>query len=134
MSRKVARTYAYQLVFESLFNKDDQIAKENIFKDPTLTLDDSNYIATVVNGVNKNYNELIELISRNTANFKFERIFKPDLAILLLATYEMKYIPNIPKNVSINEAVELAKVNSTEKSPQFVNGVLSGIYKELNKC
>ncbi|MCI7401373.1 MAG: transcription antitermination factor NusB [Christensenella sp.] len=134
MSRKVARTYAYQLVFESLFNKDDQIAKENIFKDPTLTLDDSNYIETVVNGVNQNYNELIELISRNTANFKFERIFKPDLAILLLATYEMKYIPNIPKNVSINEAVELAKVNSTEKSPQFVNGVLSGIYKELNKC
>ena len=134
MSRKVARTYAYQLVFESLFNKDDQIAKENIFKDPTLTLDDSNYIETVVNGVNQNYNELIELISRNTANFKFERIFKPDLAILLLATYEMKYIPNIPRNVSINEAVELAKVNSTEKSPQFVNGVLSGIYKELNKC
>ena len=134
MSRKVARTYAYQLVFESLFNKDDQIAKENIFKDPTLTLDDSNDIETVVNGVNQNYNELIELISRNTANFKFERIFKPDLAILLLATYEMKYIPNIPKNVSINEAVELAKVNSTEKSPQFVNGVLSGIYKELNKC
>ena len=134
MSRKVARTYAYQLVFESLFNKDDQIAKENIFKDPTLTLDDSNYIETVVNGVDQNYNELIELISRNTANFKFERIFKPDLAILLLATYEMKYIPNIPKNVSINEAVELAKVNSTEKSPQFVNGVLSGIYKELNKC
>ena len=134
MSRKVARTYAYQLVFESLFNKDDQIAKENIFKDPTLTLDDSNYIETVVNGVNQNYNELIELISRNTANFKFERIFKPDLAILLLATYEMKYIPNIPKNVSINEAVELAKVNSTEKSPQFVNGVLSGIYKEVNKC
>ena len=56
MSRKVARTYAYQLVFESLFNKDDQIAKENIFKDPTLTLDDSNYIETVVNGVNQNYN------------------------------------------------------------------------------
>ena len=73
-------------------------------------------------------------LKNNSADFKFERIFKPDLAILLLATYEMKYIPNIPKNVSINEAVELAKVNSTEKSPQFVNGVLSGIYKELNKC
>lgn len=130
MSRKIARTYAYQLVFESLFNKEDTIAKENMFKDPTLTLDDSTYIETVVNGVNEHYDELIDIITRNASNFRFERIFKPDLAILLLATYEMKYMPDIPVGVSINEAVELAKANSTEKSPQFVNGVLSGINKE----
>jgi len=43
----------------------------------------------------------------------------------------MKYIEDIPLSVSINEAVELSKTYSTEKSNQFVNGILSSVYKEI---
>ena len=61
-----------------------------------------------------------------------ERIFKPDLAALLLALYEMYYMDDIPLSVSIAEAVELVKRYSTDKSNQYVNGVLSTVYKRLS--
>ncbi len=134
MSRKIAREYAYKLIFEYIFTKEteDGISKDIIFQDPELSKIDSEYITSVVHGVKEHYDELLEIISRNAKNFKIERIFKADLAALLLAVYEMKYISDIPMNVSIAEAVEIVKSYATEKSYQFVNGVLSGVYKELN--
>ncbi len=134
MSRKIAREYAYKLIFEYIFTKEteDGISKDIIFQDPELSKIDSEYIESVVHGVKEHYNELLEIISRNAKNFKLERIFRADLAALLLAVYEMKYMPDIPMNVSIAEAVEIVKSYATEKSYQFVNGVLSGVYKELN--
>jgi transcription antitermination protein NusB len=134
MSRKIAREYAYKLIFEYIFTKetDDGISKDIIFLDQELSKIDSEYIESVVHGVKEHYDELLEIISRNAKNFKLERIFRADLAALLLAVYEMKYMPDIPMNVSIAEAVEIVKSYATEKSYQFVNGVLSGVYKELN--
>ena len=134
MSRKIAREYAYKLIFEYIFTKetDDGISKDIVFKVPELSKIDSEYIESVVHGVKEHYDELLEIISRNAKNFKLERIFRADLAALLLAVYEMKYMPDIPMNVSIAEAVEIVKSYATEKSYQFVNGVLSGVYKELN--
>ena len=121
MSRKSAREYAYKLVFEFIFDKDASTpTKSEIFKDPNLTQLDAD-------------DDIIETIKRNATNFKIERIFKPDLAALVLAICEMQYIDDIPLNVSISEAVELVKMYSTDKSYQFVNGVLAGVYKELNK-
>ena len=43
----------------------------------------------------------------------------------------MKYMDDIPLNVSISEAVELVKIYSTEKSHAFVNGILSSVYKNI---
>ena len=50
---------------------------------------------------------------------------KADLSILRLAVYEMKYDEEIPVNVAINEAVELAKKFGSDDSPAFVNGILA---------
>jgi N utilization substance protein B len=134
MSRKSAREYAYKLVFEYIFDRDAQTpTKDQIFQDPNLTKIDADYINNVYEGIQAHFDEIIETISRNAKNFKIDRIFKPDLAALMLAIYEMQYIDDIPLNVSISEAVELVKEYSTDKSYQFVNGVLAGVYKELNK-
>ena len=134
MSRKSAREYAYKLVFEYISQKDANTpTKDQIFQDPNLTQSDAEYITQVYQGVQEHYDDLINLISENAKNFKIERIFKPDLAALLLAICEMKYIEDIPMNVSISEAVELVKMYSTDKSYTFVNGVLAGVYKELSK-
>ena len=54
-----------------------------------------------------------------------------DRAILRLATYELGHRPDVPRNVVINEAVELAKVFSTEESGKFVNGMLSAMAPDL---
>jgi N utilization substance protein B len=56
---------------------------------------------------------------------------KIDLAIIRLAAYELIYREDIPKNVTINEAIEIAKKFGSEESPAFVNGILDEISKGL---
>jgi N utilization substance protein B len=53
-----------------------------------------------------------------------------DRSILRLSVYQLLFCPDIPPKVVINEAIELAKKYSTEKSPGFVNGVLDAILKK----
>lgn len=134
MSRRIARDYAYKLIFEGMFNQNDQtdITKDTLLEDSTITASDKEYMDTVTYGVKEHYNELIELIKNNSKNFKVERIFKTDLSALLLACYEMKYVCDIPMAVSICEIVDLVKCYSTDKSSVFVNGVLAGVCKELS--
>ncbi len=132
MSRRTARDYAYKLIFESLFHPDgdeDPKLAETMLQDNSLTEDDKTYLSEVVNGVREHYPQLKECIQRNIKNFSYDRIFKPDLAALLLATYEIKY-GKIPAAVAISEVIDLVKIYSSESSGKFVNGVLAGIYKE----
>ena len=78
--------------------------------------------------------EHAEEIDRSAAtmanNWSWERIARIDRLILRLALAEMLYIEEIPVRVSINEAIELAKSYSTDKSYAFVNGVLDGVVRQ----
>lgn len=132
MSRRTARDYAYKLIFQSLFhfgNDADEAEEAAMYADSSLTDEDKEYMRSVVDGVGAHYDELKACITRNLKNFTFDRIFKPDLAALLLATYEMKY-GGIPAAVAISEVVDIVKVYGSESSGKFVNGVLAGVFKE----
>lgn len=132
MSRRIARDSAYKLIFEYLFRKErDGFTLDIVCADSNITQADKNYIQTVYDGVIDHFDELVELILSCTTGFNPERIFRPDLAALLLAAYEMKYMDDIPMPVSVSEVLELVKSYSTEKSAAFVNGVLAGVYKKL---
>lgn len=134
MSRKKARDYAYKLVFEWLFNKDKQEESptmETVFADSEITVADKDYIKSVVSGVKEHCDELTDLISANSRNFSLDRIFKPDMAAILLAAYEMKFMPDIPPAVSISEILDIVKTYSMPDSYVFVNGVLAGIFKQI---
>ena len=72
-----------------------------------------------------------ELIAASTIKWRLSRLSPVDKSILRLAVYQLKFCPDIPPKVAINEAVELAKKFSTDKSPAFVNGVLDAILKKL---
>ncbi|HKL73902.1 MAG TPA: transcription antitermination factor NusB [Clostridia bacterium] len=132
MSRKLARECTYKLVFEFLFNKTINKRTYEIFENSDLDESDVVYMQKAYLGVVSNYEELINIISKYSEGFAEDRIYRTDLSALLLALYEMKYMPDIPMSVSISEAVELVKKYSTEKSNQFVNGILSTVYKQLN--
>ena len=124
MSRRNAREIAFKLVFEYMFNKqENQDALEEYIMDSDA--DDTAYIKEVYFGVSSHYEELIEKVSQHTEGFSAERIFKVDLAILLLAVYEISYVSDVPYKVSVDEAINLAKKYSTEKSSKYINGVLS---------
>lgn len=134
MSRRNARLSAYQLIFEYLFTRElDRKTYETMIGAEDVTDADVEYISKVVAGVNEHYDDLIELISKNSKNFRLDRIYKPDLAALLLATYEMKYMDDIPLAVSISEVIDIVKTFSTENSSKFVNGVLKGVFNSLKE-
>lgn len=127
MSRVQSRENAFKLIFEYCLNKEKNELTLN-----ELSVEDKaeeEYIVSVYNGVIEHYDELVAEVEKYIKNFSLDRIFKVDLAILLLAIYEIKYMDNIPPAVSINEAVNLAKTYSTEKSFSYINGVLSNFVK-----
>lgn len=132
MSRKIARESVYKLVFEYLFLKKVNRRTYDILASVDLSDVDRKYMLNVYSGIIYNYDSLISIIDELSEGFSLERIFKPDLAALLVAVYEMNYMADIPHSVSISEAVELVKRYSTEKSNQYVNGVLSSVYKKIN--
>ena len=71
--------------------------------------------------------EIDILIQKAASDFPIDKINKIDLAILRLAVYELAFKKKEPKNVIIDEAIELAKEYANDTSPAFINGVLSHI-------
>ena len=84
----------------------------------------------MVKGVLEQQRELDQAIDRASVGWKVERMPVVDRAVLRLALYELRFEPSTPMAVVIDEAVELAKTYSTERSGRFVNGVLSKLAPE----
>lgn len=128
MSRRLARDIAFKMIFEYSFSEEqkpyliDEYATE--FSDAEKD-DDLAYVKEVYFGVIEHYNELIAEIEKHIEKFELSRLYKVDKAIMLLAIYEIKYMPSVPFKVSANEAIDLAKKYSTEKSSKYINGVLA---------
>lgn len=71
------------------------------------------------------------IIAASADNWRLDRMAVVDRLILRLAVHEFLHAPETPPKVVINEAVELARLFSTDEAPRFVNGVLDGIRKKL---
>lgn len=83
-------------------------------------------------GATRDVASLDEIITKQSENWRFERLAAIDRAILRLAVYELRAAETPPK-VALNEAVELAKRFSSEEAAGFVNGVLDSVHKSLQK-
>ena len=124
MSRRDARDVAFKLIFSYNF---DKLKNMDALQEYTFEMDsdDKAYVEEVYNGVISHYDSLIEEISKHAEKFEVSRIFKVDLTVLLLAIYEIKFMQDIPFKVSVDEAINLAKKYSTEKSGKYINGILA---------
>ncbi len=91
------------------------------------------FAANITKGTMEHLEYLDNIILKYTKNWEMERIASVDKAILRMGLYEIHFEDTIPKNVSINEAVELAKYFSTDKSHKFVNGILDSSVKEIGQ-
>ena len=94
----------------------------------TLNENQLEFIRNSINGIAENYEDIKDIIKKNTKNWAYERIGIVERALLIVATYEILF-KNIPIEVIANEIVELAKEYGNEKSYEFVNGVLANIEK-----
>ena len=129
MSRKKSREFAFRLVFEKFFHTPNEDCLDEM-EDIVLDDEDKSFVNKLLEGVNENYDEIISIVKANIEGYELERIFKVDLAILVLAIYEIKFLKETPEKVIINEAVELSKKYSTDKSYSFINGVLAKVLKD----
>jgi len=80
-----------------------------------------------------NHDELRKVVEQHTENWDVERIAFIDNLILELAIAEFIYFPSIPTKVTLNEYIELSKYYSTQKSRNFINGILDKSLKALQK-
>jgi transcription antitermination protein NusB len=80
-----------------------------------------------------NSDKLESLIEEYANNWKLERIAQIDKALLIIAATEILDFEDIPPKVSINEALEIAKMYSTDKSKTFINGVLDSLLERFKK-
>ena len=137
MSRKIARELTFKVIFSFNFQNEDESIEtliSNLEKETNeLNEEDKEYISQVVNGVIQNKETLDETIKKYLKEWTMDRINKTDLAILRVSIYEILYREDIPYKVSVNEAVELAKLFSDDTSPSFINGVLARVVNELQE-
>jgi N utilization substance protein B len=77
-----------------------------------------------VAGVMANLEEIDAKIADKSKNWAISRMAKVDLNILRMAFFELMFRDDIPRKVTINEAIEVAKKYGTEDSPAFINGML----------
>lgn len=131
MSRKTAREVAMLLTYEKIFGCDDTykdvLEKQGIDEEPTTA--DVKYALNIVNGVQDHIKEIDCSIELSAKGWLVSRMPKVDLSILRNATFEIIYDESMDDAISVNEAIELAKIYCDESSPKFINGVLGGIVR-----
>ncbi|MCP3887505.1 MAG: transcription antitermination factor NusB [Desulfobulbaceae bacterium] len=91
------------------------------------------YAAELLAGVTINLTEVDAIISEAASNWRISRIAATDRNLLRVAVYEMVHRDDVPGQVAINEAVEIAKRFAGEESPKFINGILDAVLTKLKK-
>ena len=125
MARRTrAREVALQVLYQDDLNPrhdpaDDQTFVRNRLQAPELV----EFASSLVAGVRRNRQELDHVLAQTADHWSLERMAATDRNVLRLGAYEILY-SDTPRNVAINEAVELAKRFGSKQSAQFVNGIL----------
>ncbi len=89
------------------------------------------FAAELIENVLKMSDYLDDVIKQTAQNWELSRIAKIDRLLMHMAIVELLKCPEIPPKVSINEAIDIAKKYSTDKSGLFINGLLDSIYDKL---
>ena len=130
MKRRTAREKALQAIYQL------EIGKGEIQDALNSVLDghpSDEYLEILVKGTQENKEEIDGTIRANLDNWKIERLANIDRNLLRIAVYEMIYSDQVPVNVAMDEAIEIAKVFGDDQSSRFVNAVLSKVKTQLNK-
>ena len=127
MNRREARILAMQYIFQMGAQGNFSAESLDDFISDKKAGGQKQYIASGINSVCENIAAIDGVINENSSGWSVSRMAKADLAVLRLAAAEILYDEDIPKSVSINEAVELAKIYGDDKSAGFVNAVLKNI-------
>jgi N utilization substance protein B len=130
MGRKKTREALMQLIYQMDLNKN--FSKEeviNFLNNFDINENEADYLQESAYGVIDNLENINKLIEKYTQGWTLDRLPKVDLSILRIAFYEIIYREDIPVEVSINEAIEIAKKYSTPDAFKYINGVLGSFVR-----
>jgi len=144
-TRRETREFCLQFLYHfqlPIFNESKKIlAKDSVelfdqlttFRETlgvTMSSQEQVWVSSIAKGLLGHIDELEALAQKHLKNWKLQRLSRIEHTLLLMAAYELKYTPETPYKVVINEAIELAKKYSTKESGDFLNGVLDAIHRE----
>ncbi len=137
-NRHLGRIIALQTLYEQDFRVEcgdaqfdlSEVLARNIHRYKE-TVDDSEFIEALVNGVSTKAKELDERLQPLAPEWPISQIARMDRIVLRIGSYELLFGTDIPPKVVINEAVELAKAFGGDNSSKFINGVLGSLLKEI---
>lgn len=133
LERRKARKIALEILYqrEITGNSMEGILEKHLYPKSSDPLSD--FCLRILHGITCHQEEIDGLIERYTDNWALERMPLLDRNMIRIGIYEMLYESDIPHSVSINEAIELAKVYGTPDSSKFVNGVLGKISSSIGE-
>ncbi len=140
MSRREDRTHAFCLIYMLSFRIGRETEKlmadyfehsVDFAEDDETVINtehvDREFVRELFYGVAEHQNEIDEVIGKHAKNWQVTRINSVDLALIRLAVFEIMFSTDTPRSVAAYEAVEIAKIYSTDESPGFINGILDSI-------
>lgn len=130
MGRINTREKLFKLVFEQCFQDESTVLYDEIMSDENIDEENKAWLTNMYSEIVDKKTILLDELSKYIKVYSVDNMFKVDLAILIMALYEIKYYKLTPSKIVANESVELAKKYSTPRSSKFVNGVIASIIKD----
>ncbi len=132
ISRKEARDVLFGLLFETEFKAGENPTEIYELACNDRDIPEDSYIKDTFFGVITRSELIDAIISKYSKGWKADRLSKVSRTVIRIAVYEMLFIDDIHPNISISQAVELAVKYGEDRSKQFVNGVLAGLFKDID--
>jgi N utilization substance protein B len=128
--RRQAREIAVQVLYLLEFSVESSHVEdifvlpevEPLFKSISSAV--KSYSSILITGVLKNRDSIDRFLSLSSENWSLQRMARVDKAILRIGIYEILVVSDVPASVAINEALEIAKIFSSDEAPMYINGVL----------
>ncbi len=132
LSRKEAREILFGLLFETEFKAGENPAEIYGLACADRDIPSDSYIKDTFFGIITRSELIDAVIGKYSKGWKSDRLSKVSRTVIRIAIYEMLFIDDIHPNISISQAVEFAVKYGEDKAKQFVNGVLSGLFKDID--
>ncbi|MFD1358126.1 transcription antitermination factor NusB [Fictibacillus halophilus] len=130
MKRRLAREKAFQTLFQiEVSDINIEEAMEHVLEgEPS-----DDFLNEIVSGTVENKAEIERFLTPYLEKWSFSRLANVERVVLQMAAYEWLYMDEVPKNVTLNEAIETAKIFGGEEAGRFVNGVLGKVISDIRK-
>jgi N utilization substance protein B len=132
-NRRIIREKVLQVLYAHSYNRDGIEVTAGELSEEIVDASEREFFENLVRKTIQYTGSIDDEIEAKSENWEIDRMARIDRILLRMGICEFKFFPEIPKKVTMNEIIEIAKEYSTAASGKFINGFLDKIYEELEK-